>query len=98
VRTHPTPVPRYTRSSWSPWQLSYDELAEDPLQAREIEALVASAREHGTTHWRRLAQDVNARRWGPGRFRRALRSAVKGGVLRPAGRGTYVAAGPPEAR
>ena len=98
VRTHPTPVPRYTRSSWSPWQLSYDELAEDPLQAREIEALVASAREHGTTHWRRLAQDVNARRWGPGRFRRALRSAVKGGVLRPAGRGTYVAADPPEAR
>ena len=98
VRTHPMPIPRYTRSSWSPWQLSYDELAEDPLQAREIEALVASAREHGTTHWRRLAQDVNARRWGPGRFRRALRSAVKGGVLRPAGRGTYVAAGPPEAR
>jgi MFS family permease len=98
VRTHPMPIPRYTRSSWSPWQLSYDELAEDPLQAREIEALVASAREHGTTHWRRLAQDVNARRWGPGRFRRALRSAVKGGVLRPAGRGMYVAADPPEAR
>jgi MFS family permease len=97
VRSHPDPMSRYSRSSWSPWQLSVDQLADDPLQAREIEALVAAARDHGPVHTRRLAADVRANRWGPGRFRAALRAAVRGGALRPAGRGTYVAADPPRA-
>jgi MFS family permease len=98
VRPHPDPFPRYTRSSWSPWQLSYDELAEDPLQAREIEALVSVAQEQGPVHARRLASDVHANRWGPGRFRAALRAAVRGGVLVPAGRGIYAAANRREPR
>ncbi|HEY1595996.1 MAG TPA: MFS transporter [Thermoleophilaceae bacterium] len=92
VRAHPDPVTRFSRSAWSPWQLSYDELAEDPLQAREIEALVIATRAHGPLHTRRLAAEVNARRWGPGRFRAALRQAVRGGALQPAGRGLYAAA------
>ncbi|HEX4759424.1 MAG TPA: MFS transporter [Thermoleophilaceae bacterium] len=89
VRPHPEPFARYSRSSWSPYQLSYDELAEDPLQAREIEAIVDAAKRNGPTHWRRLANEVGARRWGPGRFRRALRAAQRGGLLQPAGRGVY---------
>jgi hypothetical protein len=89
VRPHPEPFARYSRSSWSPYQLSYDELAEDPLQAREIEAIVDAAKRNGPTHWRRLADEVGARRWGPGRFRRALRAAQRGGLLQPAGRGVY---------
>jgi hypothetical protein len=92
VRAHPEPFTRFSRSAWSPWQLSYDELAEDPLQAREIEALVTATRAHGPLHTRRLAAEVNARRWGPGRFRAALRQAVRGGALQPAGRGLYAAA------
>jgi MFS family permease len=91
VRAHPEPFPRYSRSSWTPYQLSYDELAEDPLQAREIEAIAEAARNNGPAHWRALARDVHAGRWGPGRFRRALRAAVQAGVLKPAGRGVYVA-------
>jgi hypothetical protein len=35
---------------------------------------------------------VHARRWGPGRFRAALRQAVRGGALQPVGRGVYAAA------
>jgi MFS family permease len=95
VRAHPDPISRYPRSSWSPWQLNFDALAEDPLQAREIEAIVDAARGEGPVPTRRLAADVHANRWGPGRFRAALRAAVRGGALRPAGRGTYIAADPP---
>ena len=39
---------------------------------------------------------MRASRWGPGRFRRALRAACKGGLLKPAGRGTYVAEEQPQ--
>jgi MFS family permease len=92
VRAHPDPMSRYSRSSWSPWQLSVDELAEDPLQAREIEALVSVTRAQGPVHTRKLAAEVHAGRWGPGRFRAALRAAVRGGALVPAGRGIYAAA------
>ncbi len=93
VRPHPEPFPRYRRSSWSPWQISYDEMAEDPLQEHEIEAIVAAAAEHdGPAHWRQLARDVHASRWGPGRFRRALRAAQAGGAIRPAGGGRFVPA------
>jgi MFS family permease len=92
VRAHPDPFPRYTRSSWSPFQISYDELAENPLQAREIEALVLAVRVNGPMHARSLAAEVRANRWGPGRFRAALRAAVTGGALVPAGRGIYAAA------
>jgi MFS family permease len=95
VRAHPDPMSRYPRSSWSPWQLSFDALAEDPLQAQEIEAIVNAARGEEPVHTRRLAEDVHANRWGPGRFRAALRAAVRGGALRPAGRGRFVAAEPP---
>jgi hypothetical protein len=92
VRAHPDPFPRYTRSSWSPFQISYDELAENPLQAREIVALVSAVRANGPMHARSLAAEVRANRWGPGRFRAALRAAVTGGALVPAGRGIYAAA------
>jgi hypothetical protein len=92
VRPHPTPFPRYTRSSWSPFSITADEIAEDPLQAREIEQIVNVAREtDGPVHWRRVAADVHARRWGPGRFRAAMRAAERGGLLQRAGRGMYVA-------
>jgi MFS family permease len=92
VRPHPEPFARYTRSSWSPFSLTADAIADDPLQAREIEQIVGAARESETpVHWRRLAHDVHAGRWGPGRFRAAVRAAERGGMLRRAGRGTYTA-------
>jgi hypothetical protein len=92
VRPHPQPFSRYTRSSWSPFSLTADTIANDPLQAREIEQIVGAARESDApVHWRRLAHDVHAGRWGPGRFRAAMRAAERGGVLRRAGRGTYTA-------
>jgi MFS family permease len=93
----PHPSRRYQRASWAPFQISVTELAEDSHQAREIEQIVATvARHEDGVDRRRLAQELRSDQWGPGRFRSALRAAVDGGVVTPAGRGTYrVAKTPP---
>ena len=37
-----------------------------------------------------LGERVNCRLWGPGRFRRALATALARGVIRRSGRGSFV--------
>jgi MFS family permease len=84
------PFPRYRqRTGWSPYQITSDHHADDPLQALEMEQIADSLRRDGTAHWRHIAFDVGARYWGPGRFRRALRAAVQAGMIRPLGHGLY---------
>jgi MFS family permease len=90
------PFPRYRagRAAWSPYQMTHIAQADDPLQAQEMERIAETLRKEGTAHWRELAHDVGASRWGPGRFRRAMHSAVEAGMIRPRGRGVYEAATP----
>jgi MFS family permease len=72
--------------------------ASDVELDREIEAVVQALNDAGPTSRRELARLLGARSWGPRRFRRALREAVRegrasagkhrmyGGSPRPAGR------------
>ena len=60
---------------------------------REVEAIGSAVDEGGPITREQLARAVGARRWGPGRFRRALEEAVASGRVRRTGRRTYV---PPE--
>jgi MFS family permease len=56
---------------------------------REIEALTRALDEAGPTGRAELARQLAAREWGPGRFRRALREAVREGRARPGSGRTY---------
>jgi MFS family permease len=60
---------------------------------REVEALGRAVDEGGPVSREELFRLVGARRWGPGRFRRALDEAVASGRIRRAGRGRFE---PPE--
>jgi MFS family permease len=66
-----------------------------PLTAlqREVEQIGRAVDEGGPVSRDELERIVGARRWGPGRFRRALDEAVATGRIRRAGRRTYE---PPE--
>ncbi|HLR84503.1 MAG TPA: MFS transporter [Nocardioidaceae bacterium] len=46
-------------------------------QDREIEAIVAAVRQHGSMEIDALEGEVGGRAWGPGRFRSALRLALR---------------------
>jgi MFS family permease len=65
--------------------------AHPSLHDREVDA-IASAVADGPLRLPELARRVGARRWGPGRFRSALQSALAEGRVRRVGRGTF---GPP---
>jgi hypothetical protein len=54
----------------------------DEALDREMEELGRVLAEHGELEANRLAQLLDARRWGPGRFRAALRQAVQEGRAR----------------
>ncbi len=58
---------------------------------REVEAIGRAVDEGGPISREELSQAVGARRWGPGRFRRALGEAVASGRVRRTGRGRYEA-------
>ena len=60
----------------------------------EVEAIGRAADEGGPISRDELFRMVGGRRWGPGRFRRALGEAVAAGRIRPAGRGRYEAPEP----
>jgi MFS family permease len=60
---------------------------------REVEAIGRAVDEGGPISREELFRGVGARRWGPGRFRRALGEAVASGRIRRAGRGRFE---PPE--
>jgi MFS family permease len=65
--------------------------AHPSLHDREVDA-IAGALEEGPLRLPELARRVGARRWGPGRFRSAVETAVAEGRARRVGRGTL---GPP---
>jgi len=67
--------------------------AGETLLDREIEAIGRAVDEGGPVPRDELERLVGARRWGPGRFRRALAEAVSEGRVRRVGRHRY---GPPE--
>jgi MFS family permease len=77
------------RFAYSPFPLyssDFDEIAE---RGREIQAIATALDEHGTLDRPELARLVGARRWGPGRFRAALREAVRSGSALPLSRSSF---------
>jgi MFS family permease len=60
----------------------------------EVEAIGRAVDEGGPISRDELARMVGGRRWGPGRFRRALEEAVAAGRIRRSGRGRYEAPEP----
>ena len=78
-------------SGWSPFLSSSTRDIEDSDRylARGVEQLERAVREHGVLSRRELGRHVGCRFWGPGRFGRALRTAVRDGRIRRAGRGMY---------
>jgi len=83
-------------SGWSPFlsSSSSDVTQSDEYLAREVEMLERAVRERGELRRRELGQIVGCRYWGPGRFGRALRAAVREGRIGQPRRGYY---GPPDA-
>jgi hypothetical protein len=61
---------------------------------REVEAIGRAVDEGGPISREELFRDVGGRRWGPGRFRRALGEAVASGRIRRTGRGRFEAPEP----
>ncbi|HJU36387.1 MAG TPA: MFS transporter [Gaiellaceae bacterium] len=61
---------------------------------REVEAIGRAVDEGGPISRDELFRDVGARRWGPGRFRRALGEAVATGRIRRTARGRFEAPEP----
>jgi len=61
---------------------------------REVEAIGRAVDEGGPISRDELFRVVGARRWGPGRFRRALGEAVAAGRIRRTGRGRFEAPEP----
>jgi MFS family permease len=58
---------------------------------REVDAIRTLLEEKGPLDRDGLAAALRARRWGPGRFRQALRAALDEGAITRAGRGRYSA-------
>jgi MFS family permease len=94
----PTPAARRRRfgpsesgSSYSPVQQSSTRVPDEDID-EEVAALVEALREAGDEGLDRktLGDRVNCRRWGPGRFRHALATALARGDIRRSGRGRYV--------
>jgi len=78
-------------SGWSPFLASSTRDIEDSDRylAREVEMLERAVREQGVLSRRRLGGMVGCRYWGPGRYGRALRTAVREGRIRRVRRGMY---------
>jgi hypothetical protein len=84
-----------SRTGWSPFlsSSSRPDADEDAYYLeREIDMLERAVREQGTLRRGELGRLVGCRYWGPGRFGRALRAAVRSGRLSHPRRGYY---GPP---
>jgi MFS family permease len=56
---------------------------------REVDRIVATLSERGTTSRSELARTVGAKHWGPGHFAAALRDGLRSGRLRRIGRTSY---------
>ena len=82
-------------TGWSPFLSSSSRGEDDDAYylAREIDMLERAVRDKGQVGRRELGRLVACRYWGPGRFGRALRVAVREGRLAHPRRGVY---GPPD--
>ncbi len=80
------------RFGYSPFPLYPGEFDERAELAREVDAITRALEEHGPIDRAALARVVRANRWGPGRYRAALREAVHSGGARPLSRTRF---GPP---
>jgi hypothetical protein len=75
--------------------ISYSPFFGHPIESRrgwldrEVDVIERALREHGELDRRTLAERIGARRWGPRRFRQALREAVASGAARRIGRDSY---------
>src|SRR5581483_3539859 len=78
-------------ASFSPFFGQPPEPREEWLD-NEIEIIVRALEEHGELGREELARRIGARYWGPGRFRAALREAVREGSVRRVSRSRYAAA------
>jgi MFS family permease len=90
------PGPSESYPYWSPGMIGTSVRSRDAgetLLDREIESIGRAVDEGGPVSREELEQTVGGRRWGPGRFRRALAEAVREGRVRRVGRHRY---GPPE--
>jgi hypothetical protein len=87
-------------SGWSPFLSSSTSDAEqnDAVLAREIDMLERAVRDKGEVGRRDLARLVGAKYWGPGRFGRALRAALRQGRVVRSRRGYYAASSRDDAR
>ena len=73
-----------TSGTTSRWSATADEVLDD-----EIEELAGSLREQGPADRDELEERVQGQSWGPGRFRRALKEAVREGRVERLGLGRY---------
>jgi MFS family permease len=88
----PTPRSRAAVAAWSPRPTASRYPPHNPYLAGEVDALVAALDIHGSQSGTELARATAARRWGPGRFRTALRSGLASGRIRRVGHDRYAAA------
>jgi hypothetical protein len=82
-------------TGWSPFisSSSSDVEQNDQYLAREIDMLERAVQDKGELRRRDLGRLVGCKYWGPGRFGRALRAAVRQGRLSRPRRGVYGPAG-----
>jgi hypothetical protein len=78
-------------SGWSPFlsSSSSDIEENDRYLTREIEMLERAVADQGELPRRELGRVVGGKYWGPGRFGRALKAAVRQGRVSHPRRGTY---------
>jgi hypothetical protein len=67
------------------------------VDRRKVEAIVSALRRRGPLGPRELSRQVQARLWGPGRFRTALARAQREGLVRRSGGGRTSRPEPPAA-
>jgi hypothetical protein len=95
MSTVTTQIPaRFDRLPWSRWHwLVIAPGGEDRWVAREVDAIEALLRVEGPLEARELKRRVEARFWGPGRFRAALAHGQREGRIRRVGRRRWEAVG-----
>ena len=82
--------PSESGSSYSPVQQSSTRVPDEDID-EEVEAIVAALRDGGELTRDELGRRVNCKRWGPGRYRRALAAAMQRGRIHGTRRRNFVA-------
>jgi hypothetical protein len=77
--------------SWSPFISQPTPPPRPEWTDVEVDRIAAAIEQSGEMSLNELARSVDARTWGPGRFRAAVRAALDEGVIRRAGRGRFAA-------